>query len=87
MEKARHFNINDWVLVDRRNLQVKARNKKSLTHKWLEPYKVVKAIGCRTYRLEVPEGTRWHNVVHNTLLKLFRRRDEPYDMEEDEKEI
>ena len=38
-------------------------------------------------RLEVPEGTRWHNVVHTTLLKPFRRRDEPQDMDEDETEV
>ena len=66
---------------------MKAGNNKSLTCKWLGHYKVVKAIGSHTYRLEVPEGTQWHNVVHTTLLKPFRRRDEPQDMEEDEEEI
>ena len=39
------------------------------------------------YRLEVPEGTRWYNVVHTTLLKPFGRRDEPQDMDEDEAEV
>ena len=48
---------------------------------------VIKAIGSHAYRLEVPEGTRWHNVVHTTLLKPFRRRDETQDMDEDEEEI
>ncbi|KAF8428821.1 hypothetical protein EV426DRAFT_677571 [Tirmania nivea] len=37
--------------------------------------------------LEVPDGTRWHNVVHVTLLKPFRQRDVPQDMDEDEKDI
>ena len=87
VEKARQFNIDNCVLVDRRNLQVKAGNNKSLTRKWLGPYKVIKAIGSHPYRLEVPEGTRWHNVVHTTLLKPFRRRDEPQDMDQDEEEI
>ena len=86
IEKARPFNIDDWVLVDRRNLQVKAGNIKSLTQKWLGPYEVIKAIGSHAYRLEVPEGTRCHNVVHITLLTLFRRREEPHDMDEDEAE-
>ena len=84
---ARQYNIDNWVLVNRRNLQVKAENNKSLTHSWLGPYKVIKAIGSHTYRLEVPEGTQWHNVVHTTLLKPFRRRDEPQDMDEHEEEI
>ena len=87
VEKAKQFNIKDWVLVERRNLQVKTGKNKSLTYKWLGPYKVIKAIGFHTYSLEVPEGTRWHNVVHTTLLKPFRRRDEPQDMDEDEEEI
>ena len=87
VEKARQFNIEDWVLVDRRNLQVKAGNNKLLTRKWLRPYEVIKAIGSHAYRLEVPEGTRWHNVVHTTFLKPFRRRNEPQDMDEDEEEI
>ena len=87
IEKARQIDTNNWVLVDRRNLQVKAGNNKSLTRKWQGPYKVTKAIGSHAYRLKVPEGTQWHNVVHTTLLKPFRRRDEPQDMDEDEEEI
>ena len=87
IEKATQFHVDDWVLVDRRNLQVKAENNKSLTRKWLLPHKVTKAIVSHAYRLEVREGTRWHNVVHTTLLKPFRRRDEPQDMNEDEAEV
>ena len=66
---------------------MKAGNNKSLTHKWLGPHKVIKAIGCHAYRLEVPEGTQWHNVVHTTLLKPFGRRGEPTDMSEYKEEI
>ena len=87
IEKARQFYVDDCVLVDRRNLQVKAVNKKSLTRKWLGPYKFIKAIVSHAYRLEVPERTRWHNVVHTTLLEPFRRRDEPQAMKEDEAEV
>ena len=87
VEKIRHFNIDDWVLVDRRNLQVKAGNNKWLTCKWLGPYKVIKAIGSHAYSLDVPESTRWRNVVYTTLLKPFKRRDEPQNMDEDEEEI
>ena len=66
---------------------MKAGNNQSLTGKWLGPYKVIKAIGSHAYRLEVPEGTCGHNVVYTTLLKPFRWRDEPQDMDEDEEEI
>ena len=87
IEKARQFHIDDCVLVDRRNLHVKGGNNKSLTRKWLSPDYVQKAIGSHAYRLEVPDGTRWHNVVHTTVLKPFIRRDEPQDMDEDEEEV
>ena len=87
IEKATQFNVDDWVLVDRRNLHTKAGNNKSLTRKWLGQYELMMAIESHPYRLEVPEGTRWQNVVHTTLLKPFRRRDEPQVMDEDEAEV
>ena len=87
IENARQFNIDDWVLVDRRNLHVKSGNNQCFTRKWLGPYKVIKVIGSHAYRLEVPEGTRWHNVVHTTLLKPFRKRHEPQDMDKDKGEV
>ena len=60
VEKARHFNMDDRVLVDRRNIHAKAENNKYLTQKWLGPYKVIKAIGSHTYQFEVPESTRYY---------------------------
>ena len=38
LDKARKFKVSDWVLVDRRNLSVKAGNNRSLTQKWIGPY-------------------------------------------------
>jgi len=73
--------------VDHWNFQVRAGNNRSLTNKWIGPYKVLEAIGSYAYRLEVPEGTRWHNVVHTTLLKAFHRRDEDQDMNEDDPDV
>lgn len=57
------------------------------TCKWLGPPKDITIISSHTEQLEVPEGTTWHNIGHTTLLKLFRRRDEPQDMHEDTAEI
>ena len=87
VEKARHFHIDNWVLVNSRNIQVKAGNNKSLTCKCLGCNKVIKAIGSHAYRLEVAEGTQWHNVVHTTFLKRFRRQDEPQDIDDDKEDI
>ena len=76
VENVTYLNINYWDLVDEGNVQVKHRNKKSLTCKSLGPYKVLKAIASNAYQLKVPEGTRWCNLVHTTILKPLRRRDE-----------
>ena len=37
IKKLRHFKIDDWELVDRRNLQIQASNNKYLTRNWLVP--------------------------------------------------
>ena len=73
-------------MVDRSNLQVKAGNNRSLTNKWIGPFRVTAAKGTHAYKLDVPGGTRWHNVVHTTLLKPFRGRAEPQELVEDEEE-
>jgi len=87
IKKARRFAINDWVLVDRRNLQIQAGNNRSLTNKWIGPYKIIEAIGFHAYQLEVPEGTHWYNVVHTTLLKPFNRRDEDQEIDDDDPDV
>jgi len=76
IEKVRKFAVNDCVLVDRRNLQVKAGNNRSQTSKWTGRYKVIETIRTHAYRLEELEGTRWHNVVHTTLLKPFQTQED-----------
>ena len=48
---------------------------------------IIKAIGSHPYRLEVPEGTRCYNIVHTALLKSFRRRDKPLDLDEEKEKI
>ena len=58
VEKARYYNIDDWVLLARQNLPVNARNNNSLTCKQLGPYKVTQEIGSHAYQLEIPEGTQ-----------------------------
>ena len=53
----------------------------------LEPCKFILAIVYYAYELEVPEGTRWHNIVPTTLLQPFRRSDETQDIDEDKEEM
>ena len=82
VEKSRQFQIGEWVLVDRRNLSIKTGNNRSLTNKWIGPYKIIKVVSRHAYKLEYPKGIRMHDVVHTSLLKPFRSRAEN-EMDED----
>ena len=81
LKKSRQFAVGEWVLVDRRNLTVKAGNNRSLTHKWIGPYQVIKVLGCHAYKLDLPKGICIHNVVHTILLKLFNKYDGDDEMQ------
>ena len=54
IKKAHQYNVDSWLLVDRKNLQIKAGNNRSLTNKWIGPHKVTKAIGTHAFQQEVP---------------------------------
>ena len=71
VEIATYFKADDWVLFNTQTLQVKAVNSRSLTCKWLGLYKVITALVCHAYGLEVHQGARWHNVGHTTLFRPF----------------
>ena len=86
LEKSRQFQVGDQVLVDRRNLTVKAGNNRSLTQKWIGPYKVIKAAGRHAYKLELPQGIRIHPVIHTTMLNPFKTREGEDPMEVDDEE-
>ena len=86
LDKARKFKVDDWVLVDRRNLSVKAGNNRSLTQKWIGPYQVIQTAGPHAYKLQLPRGIRIHHVLHTTMVKPFHgnQRDNDDDDEQDE---
>ena len=71
LEKARKFKVGEWVLVDRRNLTVKAGNNRFLTQKWIGPYQVIKTAGSHAYKLQLPSGMRIHHVLHATMMKPY----------------
>lgn len=73
-DKARTFAIGDLVLVDRRNLTIKAGNNRSLTNKYIGPFKVLGRKGRHAYKLDIPKRMRVHYVVHVSLLKPFKNR-------------
>ena len=71
IDKARTFEIGDMVLVDRRNLTIKAGNNRSLSNKYVGPYKVIDKKGSLAYKLEIPARMRLYNVIYVSLLKPY----------------
>jgi hypothetical protein len=70
------FHPGDLVRLNTKNLRQIRPNKK-LSHKWIGPFRVDKAIGSQAYRLWLPEPyKRIHPVFHVSLLEPYRRREE-----------
>ncbi|MFX3645805.1 MAG: chromo domain-containing protein [Paenibacillus sp.] len=58
-------------MIDRRNFKPKRPSKK-LSAKKYDPFEVLKKIGNRAFRVELPPEMRIHNVFHVDLLDLYR---------------
>ena len=62
------------VLVDRRNLTIKVGNNRSLSNKYIGPYKIIDKKGTHAYKLEIPTRMHLHNIIHVSLLKPDKAR-------------
>jgi hypothetical protein len=58
----------DLVWLDARNLRL-ARPSKKLAEKNVGPFRITKVINPVSYRLELPESMKIHNVFHTSLLR------------------
>ena len=84
IDKARSFEVGDMVLVDRRNLTIKAGNNHSLSNKYIGPYKIIDKKGTHAYKLEIPARMRLHHTIHVSLLKPYQGGRQMEIDEEDE---
>lgn len=69
----REFAVDDGVYLHQlqhfRHNSVVLRHNLELANKYYEPYKILGMIGKVAYKLELPAGTKIHNVIHDCLLK------------------
>jgi hypothetical protein len=68
--------VGDLVMIDARNMKIKRPSKK-LDHKKIGAVKILKKIGTRAFRVELPTTIEDHNVFHVSLLKSYRKSKVP----------
>ena len=67
------FRKGEKVWLDSRNL--KKLYHKKMARKQEGPFKIVNVLGPLTYRLNLPETWKIHNVFHTSLLRRYREND------------
>ena len=63
-------------MVDKKNMPTRRPSKK-LDHKKAGPFQIIKVVGTRAYRLQLPEGSCAHPTYYVQMLERYRRSAEP----------
>ena len=69
------YAVEDLVWLSTKNIHTERPSKK-LDHKKIGPYKVTELVGS-SYRLELPESMKIHDVFHPSLLRLAAKNPLP----------
>jgi hypothetical protein len=75
-DTAPNFEVGNLVMIDKRNITTRRPSKK-LDHKKIGPFQIIKLIGKRAARVQLPEGSQAHPTFHVQLLEPYRRSEYP----------
>ena len=84
------FNVGDYVLLDRTRLSIDAYqnfNRKKFLPKFIGPYKIIERIGKVSYHLELPKGSRAHNVFHVSGLRFYWKVKDGYVVQKENSDL
>ena len=74
--KQPELKVGDLVMVDKRNLSTRRPSKK-LDHKKAGLFPIIKVVGKRAFRVQLPDGSQAHPTFYVQLLEPFRTSQEP----------
>jgi hypothetical protein len=70
--QEREFNVGDWVYVKLQpyvQMSVARRSSQKLSYKYFGPYIILQKVGPIAYKLQLPESSQIHPVIHVSQLK------------------
>ena len=70
--RERQFAAGDLVLLSSKNIALKTPGSNKLLPKFLGPLKITEALSPVTYRLQLPDSMRCHNVFHISQLMEYK---------------
>ena len=70
--RERQFAAGDLVLLSSKNIALKTPGSNKLLPKFLGPFKITEALSPVTYRLQLPDSMRCHNVFHISQLMEYK---------------
>lgn len=70
--QERTFTVGDWVYLKLQpyvQTTLARRSCQKLSYKYFRPYQILQRVGERAYKLDLPESSKIHPMVHFSLLK------------------
>ena len=65
------YKVGDMVLLKVKNFRMRSKLSRKLAPRFVGPFKILKAVGDRAFKLDLPKHVRMHNVFHVSAIKPY----------------